>query len=220
MYWPRLRTNCTASENFSAPTATSAEYSPKLWPATKSGCMPFSARTLCTATEQVRIAGCVLAVCLRSSSVPTKHSCEIEKPSALSASSKTARAEGYFSASSLPMPGYCDACPGNTNAIFPISTSTLPSGGHAGDRELLFDFLVNARFGQSRSDADRILHRVCIRTPVRYHAYSAHAQQRSAARFRIIDLFFQPFQCSPGEQESHLRCQRAIDRFPQQPKNL
>src|SRR6202030_1010340 len=220
MYCPRLRTSCTASANFSAPAATSAEYSPKLWPATKSGVMPLSASTRYTATEQVKIAGCVLAVCFSSSSLPAKHICETENPNALSASSKTARAAGYFSASSLPMPGYCDACPGNTNAIFPISTSTLPLSGHASERELLFDLFIDACFGQPGRDADSILHGVRVRTPVRYNAHAAHTQQRRAARFRIIDLFLQSFQRSPGKQESHLRSQRTIDRFPQQPKNL
>src|SRR6266481_2160150 len=95
--------------NFSPPAATSAEYSPRLCPATKSGVNPFSASTRYTATEQVKIAGCVLAVSLRSASVPSKHNFEIEKPSALSASSKTAFAAGYFPASSLPIPGYCEA---------------------------------------------------------------------------------------------------------------
>ena len=45
MYFPRRRTRRTASANASAPAATSAEYSPKLWPATKSGRTPFSSRT-------------------------------------------------------------------------------------------------------------------------------------------------------------------------------
>src|SRR5216683_6664579 len=155
MYVPRLRTSCTASANFSPPAATSAEYSPRLCPATKSGVRPFSASTRDTAMEQVKIAGCVFAVSLRSSSVPSKHIFEIEKPSDLSASSKTAFAAGYFSASSLPMPGYCEACPGNTNATLPIFNSSLqPSGEDARGRELLFDFLVDARAGQPRGYAN------------------------------------------------------------------
>src|SRR4029077_19670188 len=220
IYWPRLRTNSTASENFSAPAATSPEYSPRLCPATKSGVMPFSASTRYTATEQVKIAGCVLAVCFSSSSLPAKHICEIENPRALSASSKTACADGYFSANSLPMPGYCDACPGNTNAIFPISASTLPLGGHAGDRELVFDLFIDACFGQSGCHADGILHRARVRTPVGYHAHAPHAQQRRAARLRVINLLLQSFQRSPGKQESNLRSQRTIHRLPQQPKHL
>src|SRR5882762_4572369 len=173
--WPRLRKSCTASENFSVPAATKAEYSPKLCPATKSGVTPFSASTRCTATEQVKIAGCVLAVCFNSSSLPAKHICEIENPNALSASSKTARAAGYFSANSLPMPGYCDACPGNTNAIFPISTSTLSLGGHAGDRELLFNLFIDACLGQSGCHADRVLDGIGVRSAMRYDANAAHA---------------------------------------------
>src|ERR1700758_4789334 len=86
------------------------------------------------ATEHVRIAGWVLAVCFKSSSDPEKHRFEIENPSALSASSKTARATGYLSASSLPIPGYCEAWPGNTNAVLPIvipSSLTKNFHGHA-----------------------------------------------------------------------------------------
>ena len=44
------------------------------------------------ATDTVRMAGCVFAVSFNSSSLPSKHILEMEKPSALSASSKTARA--------------------------------------------------------------------------------------------------------------------------------
>src|SRR5262249_24858372 len=92
-------------------------------PATKSGCRPFSAATRNAATEQVKIAGCVFAVCFNSSSVPSKHIFEMENPRALSASSKTARATAYFSANSFPIPGYCEACPGKTNATLPIRFS-------------------------------------------------------------------------------------------------
>src|SRR6267378_4382972 len=163
IYVPRLRTNCTASANFSAPAATSAEYSPRLCPATKSGLNPFSPNTRCTATEQAKIAGCVLAVSLSSSSVPSKQIFEIEKPSVLSASAKTAFATGCFSASSLPMPGYCEACPGNTNATLPIAKSSLaPSGEDGRGRELLFNFLVHARARQPRGYADGVFDSVGV----------------------------------------------------------
>src|SRR5207245_6102007 len=183
MYVPRLRTSWTASENFSDSAATSAEYSPRLCPATKSGCKPFSASTRCTATEQVKIAGCVLAVSLSSSSEPAKQIFEIEKPSAWSASSNTARAAGYFSASSLPIPGYCDACPGNTNATLPIAASfSRPSGGYQGGRELLFDFFVHARAGESRSHANRVFYGVGVRPAVPDHADAADAHHRRATQ--------------------------------------
>ncbi len=87
---PRRRASFTASENSSAPAATSAEYSPRLCPATKSGVMPCFSSARYAATETVRIAGCVFSVSLRSSSGPSKQSFEIGKPSAASASSKTA----------------------------------------------------------------------------------------------------------------------------------
>src|SRR5437763_2185952 len=144
MYVPRLRTNCTASANFREPAATRAEYSPRLCPATKSGARPFSASTRNTATEQVKIAGCVLAVSLSSSSVPSKQILEIEMPSALSASLKTALAAGYLSASSLPMPGYCEACPGNTNATLHIAKHILSRYAKtaAGETSYLIIYLV------------------------------------------------------------------------------
>src|SRR5207253_3757209 len=183
---PRLRTSSTASANFSAPAATSAEYSPRLCPATKSGVKPLSASTRTTATEHVKIAGCVFAVSLRSSSVPSKHIFEIEKPSVLSASPKTAFAAGYFSASSLPIPGYCEACPGNTNATLPIVNPSLAaSRDNRGGRELLFDFLVHARAGESRSHTDGVFHGVVGRTSMPDHANHAHAQQRRAAALRV-----------------------------------
>src|SRR5467141_5098869 len=192
MYVPRLRTSCTASANFSPPAATSAEYSPRLCPATKSGVRPFSASTRDTAMEQVKMAGCVLAVSLRASSVPSKHIFEIEKPRAWSASVKTAFAAGYFSARSLPMPGYCEACPGNTNATLPIVNPCLaPSREDRGGGELLFDFLVHARAGESRGHANGIFHGVGIRTAVADDANAAHTQERRAAVLRIINRLSQ-----------------------------
>src|SRR6266849_577020 len=221
MYVPRFRTSCTASANFSAPAATSAEYSPRLCPATKSGARPFSASTRYTATEQVKIAGCVFAVSLRSSSVPSKHILEIEKPSALSASLKTAFAAGYFSASSLPIPGYCEACPGNTKATLPIVNPFLaPSRNHRGGRELLFDFLVHARAGESRGHTDGVFHGVGVRTPMPDHANTAHAQQRRAAVLRVINRLSQRLEGAFRKHPAHLRNQRAVDGSAQQAKNL
>ncbi len=126
MYLPRRRTRRTASANDSDPATTSAEYSPRLWPATKSGRMPFSSRIRSMATETVRIAGCVFSVSFSASSEPEKQSSEREKPSTRSASSNTARATGKDSASSRPMPEYCDPCPGNKNASRPIVDFVAP----------------------------------------------------------------------------------------------
>src|SRR5438876_6555420 len=221
MYVPRFRTSCTASANFSAPAATSAEYSPRLCPATKSGVSPFSSSTRYTATEQVKIAGCVLAVSLRSSSVPSKHNFEIEKPSALSASSKTAFAAGYFPARSLPIPEYCEACPGNTNATLPMVNSSLaPSRENRGGGELLFDFFVHARAGETRRHTDGVFHGVRIRTPVPDHANAADAQKRRAAVLRVINRLLQALERTLGEHGTHLRNQRTFQRPSKQPENL
>src|SRR5246127_92566 len=191
MYVPRLRTNCTASENVSEPAATSAEYSPKLCPATKSGSNPCSAATRNTATEQLKIAGWVFAVCFNSSSVPSKHIFEMENPSAWSASSNTARATAYFSASSLPIPGYCEACPGKTNATFPmLFIRRRPSFALCalGDqRQLLFDLLVHVGLGQSRRHANRVFNRVRVRTAVPDNAHSPHSQKRRTAILRVVN---------------------------------
>src|SRR5215467_341483 len=195
MYVPRFRTSRTASANFNEPAQTNAEYSPRLWPATKSGSRPFSAKTRAAATETVKIAGCVLAVSFSSSSVPSKHSLEIEKPSATSASSKTDFATACLSASSLPMPGYYEACPGNTNATLPIADSSMPpSGRNRGGGELLFDSFVDARAGEPRSHADGVLYGVRVRTPVANHAHAFHTQKRRAAILRVINLLLQSFE--------------------------
>src|SRR5215467_1341517 len=195
IYVPRLRTSRTASANFSEPAQTSAEYSPRLCPATKSGCNPFSASTRAAATETVRIAGCVLAVSFSSSSEPSKHSLETEKPSALSASSKTDFATEYFSANSLPMPGYWDACPGNTNATLPIADSSMPpSGRDRGGGELLFDSFVDARASEPRGHTDGVLYGVGIRTPVANHAHALYTQKRRATVLRVINLLLQSFE--------------------------
>ena len=57
-----VRTVRTASEKFSVPAATWAEYSPKLCPATKLGFAPFSRKTRQAAVDAVRMAGCVISV--------------------------------------------------------------------------------------------------------------------------------------------------------------
>src|SRR6187402_395086 len=64
----------------------------------------------------VRIAGCACLVSVSSSSGPSKQSFEIEKPSARSALSNTARAAGDAATSVLPMPTVCVPCPGNNQA--------------------------------------------------------------------------------------------------------
>src|ERR1700688_880586 len=227
----RLRPSRTAPPNFSERAATSAEYSPRLWPATKSGASPFSSSTRYVAIEQVKIAGCVFAVSFRSSSEPSKHIFEMENPSALSASSKTALADGYISASSLPMPGYCEACPGKTNATLPICLPVLclshfwrANTGtvwvYRSGRKLLFDFVVHLRTRESRGDANSIFNSVGVGSPVADNAHSAYAKQRRATIFGVVDGLLQTLQRSTRKKKSHLRCQRTLYGLFQQTENF
>jgi hypothetical protein len=57
MSCPRWRTVATASARDSVPAATSAEYSPRLCPATQSGRTPRASRTRKAATLTARMAG-------------------------------------------------------------------------------------------------------------------------------------------------------------------
>ena len=114
---PRRRTNCSALSKSSAPAATSAEYSPKLWPATTSGCKPCASSTRNTATLCVSRAGWATSVAVSSSAGPSLISRESSISSTASACSITAAAAGYCSATSAPMPTYCDPCPGKIKAI-------------------------------------------------------------------------------------------------------
>src|SRR5215831_10387242 len=221
MYLPRLWTRRTASAKFSEPAATSAEYSPRLWPATKSAPMRFSESAQSAATETVKIAGWVLAVSFNSSSVPSKQTFEIEKPSALSASSKIARDAGYFSASSLPMPEYCEACPGNMNATLPIKCSSLRTSHlHVGQGELLFDFLVHPRARQTGGDADGVLDGVGVRAAVADNANAADSQKRRAAILRVVHGPLDAFQSPFRKQIAQLRSDRAFVTLAQKLDDL
>src|ERR1700693_1875178 len=155
----------------------------------------------------------------------------MENPSALSASSKTALADGYISASSLPMPGYCEACPGKTNATLPIGLPVLclshfwrANAGtvwvYRGGRKLLFDFVVHLRTRESRGDANSIFNGVGVGTAVADDAHSAHAEQRRATIFGVVDSFFQTLQRSTRKKKSYLRCQRTLYGLFQQTKNF
>jgi hypothetical protein len=86
------------------PAATRAEYSPRLWPATKSGPTPRARRGRSAARLVARIAGWVLAVSFSSSSGPSKQRREIGKPRASSASANAARLSGKASARAFPIP--------------------------------------------------------------------------------------------------------------------
>ena len=118
---PRLWTSLTPSLTERAPEATSAVYSPRLWPAMQTGSTAVpsscsSARNIATLT--VSIAGCVISVWASCSGVPLNIMSLSEKPSASSASSKILFAAIYLSQTSFPIPGRCAPCPGNIIAYF------------------------------------------------------------------------------------------------------
>jgi len=97
------------------------------------------------------------------------------KIEALSASSKTARADGYFSASSFPMPGYCDAWPGNTNATLPIvNSSPEASYENARGREFLFDFFIDARARKTGGYANGVFYGLGVRPAMADDTNAAH----------------------------------------------
>ena len=70
---PRLCTVRTASANVSTPAATSAEYSPRLCPASNAGSSPPFTTCVHVATLCTRMAGWVFCVSRNSSSGPSKH---------------------------------------------------------------------------------------------------------------------------------------------------
>ena len=114
---PRWRTTRTASRIRTAPDTTSAEYSPRLWPAVSAGVRPRSAHAAAAATLAVKTAGCVFAVSASSLSGPSNIRPRRSKPRAALASSNTARAAGDASWNALPIPTTCEPCPGNRNTI-------------------------------------------------------------------------------------------------------
>src|SRR3989449_512295 len=124
---PRLRTTLIASRKRIAPATTSAEYSPRLWPAASAGRRPRSAQAAAAATLAVRTAGCVLAVSASSLSGPSNITRRRSKPRAALASSKTARAPAEASWNALPMPTDCEPWPGKRNAIIDVRSSRFRS---------------------------------------------------------------------------------------------
>ena len=58
-------------------------------------------------------------------------------------------------------------------------------------RKLLFDFVVHLRTRQTGGDANSVFDGVGVGAAVGNHANSAHAQQRRAAIFGVIDGFLQ-----------------------------
>src|SRR5690349_17954352 len=119
------------------------------------------------------------------------------------------------------MPEYCEAWPGNTNATLPIvNSSPEPSRVNARGRELLFDFFIDARAGETRCNPDGVFHSLGVGAPVADHAYSPNTQERRSSILRVINRLSQTLQRSPRKQKADLRSQRTLDRLLEQPKDL
>src|SRR5690606_2147294 len=115
--WPRMRTRCAASCSAIAPAATSAVYSPRLWPASATGVAPPAAcQARHTATPAASRAGCVYSVRLSCSSGPPYDSAHRSTPAPSEASAKVSRTSACCSDSSASIASDCDPCPGKTNA--------------------------------------------------------------------------------------------------------
>ena len=112
----RIATSLNASPKLKVPFATKAENSPSECPATISG-LAFSI-FLKAATECIKIAGCVMLVFFKSSSVPLNIILLISKPSISLASSNNCFAAALLSYKFLPIPLNCAPCPGKINACF------------------------------------------------------------------------------------------------------
>ena len=115
---PRSRTRRAASASDSEPAATSAAYSPRLWPASSCGRAPPRAhQARQVATPAASRAGWVNSVWLSCSSGPCCDSAHRSTPAPCEASSKAARASGWAAASSASMPSDWEPWPGNTKAM-------------------------------------------------------------------------------------------------------
>src|SRR3546814_732954 len=108
---------CSSDLSVIAPAATSAEYSPRLWPASAAGIAPPCCRhARHTATPAASSAGCVYSVRLSCSSGPPCDSAHRSTPAPSDASTNASRTSGCSSESSASIASDCEPCPGNTNA--------------------------------------------------------------------------------------------------------
>ncbi len=106
------------------PDTTRAAYSPRLWPATMSGLMPYCSNRRAMAISPANMAGWQTLVSLSASRVAVLSSALMNVLSGLprmgsmirSASRKVSSTTGSCSRSSLNMPIYCEPCPGKMKA--------------------------------------------------------------------------------------------------------
>ena len=125
---PRLRTSAHGVREASAPATTSAEYSPRLWPAARSGVRPRSASAAAAATLAVSTAGWVLAVSVSSASGPLEAEArEREAERLVGLVARRRRRPARPRRTRAPMPTACEPWPGKRNAIFIARSRDLPA---------------------------------------------------------------------------------------------
>src|SRR5688572_6505058 len=113
-------------------------------------------------------------------------------------SSKTFCAAGYFSATSLPMPAYCEPWPGKTNAVLcSIRGAILLRQNRAGVlprvqiADLRPDLRVNLVVDEVARDAHGVLDRLRVRTSVADDAAAVDAEKGRAAVLGVVDALLE-----------------------------
>src|SRR6056297_508882 len=127
---PRSSTTAVASTSAIDSAATSAAYSPRLWPAMATGiCAPREVYTRQTAISAASMAGWVQRVWLSSSAGPSLASAHRSRPIARDASSNVARTTSLLAARSASMPMLCDPWPGKMAAVSVMNALSRSAAG-------------------------------------------------------------------------------------------
>ena len=116
---PRATTRWIPSSKPRAPLATSAVYSPRLWPAQAAGVRPIRSTASSTTRLSTVVASCAFSVWVSSSIGAWSRRCERSRSAAADASSTTSH-DGWSTHGS-PIPARCDPCPGK------VKTNTCPT---------------------------------------------------------------------------------------------
>src|SRR5215471_2243412 len=124
-----------------------------------------------------------------------------------------------FPPARVPFPGIATLVLEIRTLLFPLSLylresrltqfrqdSALPA--RACCKKSLFNLFVHIRSGKARGHANRIFHRVCIRTPMADHANAAHPVQGRPAVLRVVDRLFQTAKRALRQDSCKLRYQR------------
>ena len=114
MALPRSRTSRVPSAKESAPEATRAVYSPRLWPAQAAGKRPRRSTASRTTRLITKVASWALAVRVSSSIGASRRRAVRSRPASSEASDATSH-EGW-STQARPIPERCDPCPGKVKA--------------------------------------------------------------------------------------------------------